>query len=314
MTILETSRRTASTRRLGTDVSTAQCLDEALALAQLDWTIEEHPADNIIVMSNGRMIDTFMPGRRLFLRSDNHMTLNVGGGRYHPVDNRTAFAVADHAVAMGARFTVAGERKHGALAYLELDLPDANVKVGGKDLVTFQMVLKAAHDGQGKISGSANARRLECTNGMTANIGVPYVFEIGHTKKADEQLAEAKKLMQDAVQYARGFAAVAEHMLDTPMNRREFVAFIDGLYPEPDAADARKHGRWERRRDDMVSLFMFAQTNDFGRQTRWGAYSAITEWLDWGVTAKADHEVLAARQFDSTHQDTKNRALGLLMA
>jgi len=306
--------RTPAGRALGTDISSAHSLDEALELARLDWTIEEHSADNFAIMTEEGITTTGMPGMRFFLRSDTKAALHLGGGRYTAVTNADAFAPAEAAIALGARFATAGELKGGKQAYVELDMPDATVSVGGKDLVTFQLLLRTAHDGSGRVVGEARARRLVCMNGMTANIGFPAAFAIGHTSSAHDRLAAAKKMMQGAVRYAKEFSAVADHMLDTPMSNTQFVEFIDGLYPQPPIEDKRARGIWERRRGELIELFRFADTNDLGRGSRWGAYAALTEHLDWFGTVRGSVDARAQRQLENTAQGAKDRAMKMLVA
>ncbi|MDH6283951.1 DUF932 domain-containing protein [Prescottella agglutinans] len=309
-----TATRNFASRALGTDISAARTVDEALHMANLDWTIEEHPADSFALTTEDGVTMTGMPGMRFFLRSDTKEALHLGGARYTPVTNADAFASAEAAVAMGARFATGGAIRGGRQTYLELDLPDANVEVGGKDLVTFQLLLRTAHDGSGRVTGEARARRLVCTNGMTANIGFPTHFAIGHTRSAHDRLAAASTMVQGAVRYAKEFAAIADHMLDTPMTRTEFAAFIDALYPQPDEENAREYGRWESRRHELIDLFRFADTNDLGRGSRWGAYSALTEHLDWFTTVRGGDDARALRQLDNTAQGMKDRALQILAA
>ncbi|WP_458683604.1 DUF932 domain-containing protein [Prescottella equi] len=305
--------RTVASRRLGTDISTARTIGDALALANLDWTIEEHPAERFAITTDDGVTMTGMPGMRFFLRSDTKQALHLGGARYTPVTNADAFAPAEAALAMGAQFATAGAIRDGRQTYLEMDLPDASVQVGGKDLVSFTLLLRTAHDGSGRVSGECRARRLVCTNGMTANIGFPTTFAIGHTRSAHDRLAAATTMVQGAVRYAKEFAAIADHMIDTPMTLAEFGAFIDSLYPRPDEENAREFGRWERRRQELVDLFRFADTNDLGRGSRWGAYSALTEHLDWFAPVRGGEDARALRQFDNTAQGSKDRAMKLLV-
>lgn len=303
--------RTFASRSLGADISSARSVDEALVLAGLDWGIEEHPADSFALTTAEGVTMTGMPGMRFFLRSDTKQALHLGGGRYTAVTNADAFAPADIAVAMGARLASGGALRGGRQAYLELDLPDSAVKVGGVDLLSAQLLCRTAHDGSGRVTGEARIRRLVCTNGMTADIGFPATFAIGHTSSAHDRLKAAKEMMQGAVRFAKEFAAVADHMLDTPMNEREFGAFVDTMYPEPDT-DAREHGTWERRRGELMELFRFAETNDLGRGSRWGAYSALTEYLDWFAPVRGDDDARALRQLDNVAQGKKDRAMKML--
>ena len=89
---------------------------------------------------------------------------------------------------------------------------------------------------------------------------------------------------------------------------------VDGLYTAPDPEDKRSRGIWERRRTELSRLFRFAETNDLGRGSRWGAYSALTEWIDWGTPVRGGDDARAARQFADAHQGMKNRAVELLSA
>lgn len=304
--------RTFASRSLGADISSARSVDEALALAGLDWGIEEHPADSFALTTGEGVTMTGMPGMRFFLRSDTKQALHLGGGRYTAVTNADAFAPADIAVTMGARFSAGGALRGGRQAYVELDLPDSAVKVGGVDLLSCQLLCRTAHDGSGRVTGEARIRRLECMNGQTADIGFPATFAIGHTSSAHDRLKAATTMMQGAVRFAKEFAVVADHMLDTPMSRREFLAFVDAMYPEPDV-EAREHGTWERRRSELLKLFSFAETNDLGRGSRWGAYNAMTEYLDWFSTVRGDDDARAMRQLDNVAQGTKNQAMKMLV-
>jgi len=305
--------RIPASRALGADISAARNVHDALQLAGLAWGIEVHPADSFALTTPGGVTMTGMPGMRFFLRSDTKEALHLGGARYTPVTNADAFAAADAAVAMGARFATGGALRGGRQTYLELDLPDAAVKVGGKDLVAFTLLLRTAHDGSGRVSGEARVKRLVCTNGMTANIGFPATFAIGHTRSAHDRLAAATTMVQGAVRFAKEFSAIADHMLDTPMTLTEFGAFIDAMYPRPDEENAREFGRWERRRHELIELFRFADTNDLGRGSRWGAYSALTEYVDWFAPVRGGDDARAMRQLDGTAQGRKDRAMKMLV-
>ncbi len=107
--------RIPASRALGADISTARTVHDALELAGLDWGgIEEHPADSFALTTDDGVTMTGMPGgMRFFLRSDTKEALHLGGARYTPVTNADAFAAADAAVAMGARFATGGALRGG---------------------------------------------------------------------------------------------------------------------------------------------------------------------------------------------------------
>ncbi|WP_171018619.1 DUF932 domain-containing protein [Rhodococcus sp. Q] len=92
-----------------------------------------HEAKALTVSPTG-VISTSIPGQKLLLR-DSFTTLARVGSGYEPVDNRAAFDLADHARQLDGMFAHAGEYDHGRKVFLTMDLPEARMNVGGKDLV-----------------------------------------------------------------------------------------------------------------------------------------------------------------------------------
>lgn len=310
--------------RIGHDLTGASTVQEAITRAGLDWGLVIHEAKNMSVTTDEGVILTDIPGQRLVMRDDNFVTMGVVGARYTSVDNRSVFSLGEHFLRQGATYTEGGERDHGRQVFMRMDLPGCNVQIaGGQDLIRGGVVLRASHDGSGKVVAGIEMTRLVCTNGMTAKIkGLPHLFKIAHTASAEARLAEASKVLQGAAQYTKGFAAACSHMLDTPMTTREFGRFIDGMWPKPEVeadGSTRALTIWENRRDALMDLFKFAETNELGRNTRMGAYNAITEWNDWGSNVRSastasETEVRAVRRLELAGQETKDSALSLLSA
>lgn len=318
-TIAPTDRRDPFSR-LGTDVSSATNVTEALAAAGLDWGIREIDADQFIAHTPDGPVITGFPGRRFITRDDTNATLGVVGSTYRSAPNADWFAVADSIAALGGKFEYAGERDGGQRTFLTMSLPEATVEVGGYDVVNFRVVLTAAHDGRNNNTAAVRGTRLWCTNGCTVTIkGVSDAWKIKHTPSGVAQMTEATKIVQGLVRYAKEFAAVAEHLVSVKMTNAQFTKFIDELSPRPDEdAGPKALTRWENRRAELVQLFKFASTNDFGRDTAYGAWNATTEWADWqsSVAARGSTDrnlVRAMRQADNTQQNLRTRALELLL-
>lgn len=317
-----TTTPAASTRnrRIGADLHQVTSVDEALRVADLDWGLEIHAAKNLSMLTDDGVISTSIPGARMVMRDDNHVTLGVVGSRYQTVDNRSVFGMAEHFIAQGAVMAEGGTRDHGRQAFMRLDLPGTNVELaGGQDLVHFGVLIRANHGGTGNVSAEIEATRLACTNGMTARIkGIPHLFKVRHTASAETRIAESKAVLQGTMRYAKEFASVAQHMLDTPMSKREFGSYIDALFPKPDQDEGRAHTMWTNRRASLMDLFQFADTNELVRGTAWSGFNAITEYLDWKAPVRVtkghgtEDQVRAERQMDATNQDAKDRALALL--
>mgnify|MGYP001564903048 CR=1 FL=1 len=305
--------------RLGTDLSGVTDIQQALTQANLDWGLNVIPADHLAILGDDGITPTSIPGMRLVMRDDNHVTLGVVGGKYQAVDNRSVFSMGEHVLAQGGHLIAGGEVDHGRKTFMRFSLPEAQIKVGGKDLVNFGVTIRAAHDGTGHVFAGVEATRLVCTNGMTTKIkGIPHEFKLRHTASAEGRLAEAEQVLQGAARYAREFVAAADVMLDTKFTLREYETYIDALFPKPEE-EGRARTLWETRRGELLDLYQFAETNDLGRNTAWGAFNSVTEYLDWAApvrvtTGSTVEDTRARRQFDNSNQAVKDQAFSLLVS
>lgn len=303
--------------RLGTDLQGVTDIQQALTQSNLDWGLKVVPAENLTILGEDGITPTSIPGMRLVMRDDNNVTLGVVGGKYRAVDNRSVFSLGEHVLDQGGHLVAGGEVDHGRKTFMRFTLPDAQIKVGGKDFVNFGITIRAAHDGTGNVFAGVEATRLACINGMTMHLaGIPHEFTLRHTASADGRLAEAREVLQGAARYARGFVAAADAMLDTKFTRGEYETYIDALFPRPEE-EGRARTLWETRRGELLSLYSIAETNDLGRDTAWGAYNSVTEYLDWAspvrvTTGSTVADTRARRQFDNSNQAVKDRAFSLL--
>ena len=320
--------------RLGTDVSSATTLDQALDLAGMNWGLKLVDANDLAIRetredgSKSGWVQTRAPGQRFVMRDDNWDTLGVVRGKYEGVVNRDAFGVASEMVQQlpGTQFSRAFDRDFGRQNYLELRMPDYDIRVGDGDLdvIYAGMRFETTHDGGGSIKGTVTMERKVCTNGMIVSIGgVEHQYKIRHTASAQDRLVQAKKLAVKAGEYIQEFSRFANFLIRTPMSFDDYLSFIDDLYPRPEvhatsrfamtAAERRATSAWERRRAELINLFMRAETQESGRGTRWAAFNAVTEHADWSGTVRqgsADsvEQARALRQLDGTQQDVKDAA------
>ena len=312
-------RKLRSQHRLGKDLTAATDIADAMDIAGLNWGLGLHEAENMTLMQSDGLISTRMPDMQLVIRDDNQVCLGAVGSRFTLVDNEAVFGgIGGSVMDLGGVPTVGGELDHGRKVFMRFDLPEAEVKIGDKDLVRFSILLKAAHDGSGHVVAETIGERLTCMNGMTATLkGLPHILKVRHTRSAHERMATAVKATQGAMAYAKGFAAAADAMLDARFTAGDFGAFIDRLFPQPDAESKRATTLWQTRRSELMALFNFAETQDFGRGSRWAAYNAVTEYQDWVAPVRGSNLVTpssarARRQLENSAQDVKDEAWSLL--
>lgn len=307
------------TKVLGVDLEGITSIEQALDVAGLNWGIQIEDADNLAITTEEGVLNTSIPGMRLVMRDDTNLTLGVVGGRYHPVDNKSVFAMGEHILNQGGVLAEGGTLDRGRKAFMRFDLPGTSVEVGGKDLIKFGVVIRANHDGSGTVTAGIEGHRLVCTNGMTVKMkGLAHQFTIRHTASAHDRLGEAQRVLRGTMQYAKSFAAVAEEMLSRKFTETDFKRYIEALYPRPSEDEKRATTLWENRRSELMALYRFADTNDLGRGTQWGAFNSVVEYLDWGAPVRVSNrtttdEVRARRQFEGSNQAMKDQAFDLLI-
>lgn len=320
MTITAIPATDRKTKVLGANLDGISSIEKAMDVAGLNWGIQIEDAANLSITTDEGVTSTSIPGMRLVMRDDTHVTLGVVGGRYHAVDNHSVFAMGEHILNQGGVLAEGGALDHGRKAFMRFDLPGTSVQIGGKDLIEFGVVIRANHDGSGTVTAGIEGRRLVCTNGMTVKMrGLAHQFTIRHTASAQDRLGEAQRVLRGTMQYAKSFSAVAEEMLSRKFTKVDFERYIDSLYPTPEASEKRAITLWENRRAELLDLYRFAETNDLGRDTQWGAFNSVVEYLDWAAPVRSsvlttENEVRARRQFEGSNQALKDQAFESILA
>jgi phage/plasmid-like protein (TIGR03299 family) len=296
---------------LGTDIRQATDIGDALQLAGLDWgvtTVDD--TDGLSIGMGAAEQSVFMPDRKLIVRDDQPIVLGMVSSSYAPLGNQTAFAPADKARELGAVFSSAGESDYGRKSWVTMDLPEAEVMIGGKDAVRFQIEFRTSHSGDGAVSGRVRGRRLWCLNGCSARLHSPAQWSVRHTDSAEDRLMLAATTIRGAVQWAKEFAALGEQLISTPMPLPMYERYIDTIYPRPDESRKVAVEKWERRRADLMGLFRTSQLQADGRGSLWAGVNSVTEYEQWWRAARSD-ESRARRQFDGASDRFSAQAFAL---
>ena len=168
-------------------------------------------------------------------------------------------------------------------------------------------------DGNGLYRFQLFANVLACNNGMTGRESL-WSFTKKHTGNIAE-VVEAMRFnlgvkIQEEVEAMRGTV----NQLDlTPMTRDEVVTFATRLFPAKDENDVST--KTENMRESIVTGFSRG-TGNVGR-TRWDAFNAVTEYLDWNSTNRETDFSREENRFESLTSGngakTRTRALELLL-
>lgn len=238
----------------------------------------------------------------------------IVGRVYEPFQNEQAvdFLAAVTDEYSDAQFETAGSIRHGSQVFVTMLLK--NFMVGGVDAHNMYLAYLLNHGTGSNVCFPTNTR-LQCAN--TVDYGLAnarYTFR--HSANIDTKHQQARDALRLAFNYQAKFEAEAEALLAVPCELDEFRKVCREIWPTPQTDEPEITKRRHAEREGVLrQLFLFADTQDGIRLTRWGAFNAIVEYLDHvapakGKTAAAKAEARALRTIDGI--DTKKQAFDLL--
>lgn len=312
-----TYTRTPAWRTLGgfvrKDGDKGMTAAEAMKAAGLnDWNVRKEP----MFTKSGIEI----PNRVATVRTDptTGMTEYLGyvGHNYVIQQNEETFEFLDSIVDQsGAHYDAAGMMKNGARVFMTLKMPEG-IKIAGEDAHDLYLLGSNGHDGFHAFQIAVMPMRLACTNQLTMSLrSAKQSWKIRHTVNMAGRLAEARQSLELTFDYMDEFASEMERLLDQEFTNGQFDKLVKGLIPDAKSDGAQKGV--EQRRDSLRYLFREAETNEFGRGTKYAAFNAVTEYADWLAPLRGDKDGTkrAQRILDGGRvQDMKDFALAHLAA
>lgn len=325
--------------RLGTVLPGGLTADQALEAAFLKgWDVRKVP--NLTTLHYDEVIDddgvtpardeiVEVPGQFTIVRNNPFTKMpevlgNPGasvGTKYTAFQNdqATEFLAAITDEYSDAQFETAGSIRQGTQVFVSMRLKD--FKVGGVDAINMYLVYLLNHTTGANQCFPTNIRPV-CANTVDwALQGARYVFR--HSASIETRHQEARDALRLAFNYDAKFQASAEAMLAQKLELDAFRALCREIWPEPEkeAPEATRKSH-DRQWQQLKNLFVFADTQEEIRFTKWGAFNAIVEYQDHvagsrGTSDSEKADARALRVIDQTQVaqvPIKNRAFELLNA
>jgi phage/plasmid-like protein (TIGR03299 family) len=196
-----------------------------------------------------------------------------------------------------------------------MELPE-NILVGGVDVVKMYLIGVMSHDGRSKNRVLISPTRVVCRSTLTAAMrDCVSSVEISHTSGVNQAMEQARRVLGVSFKAAEEFTVIADQLIDQKFSTHEFETLIDAIWePKKDKA-----GRTTRtttvRKDKLFGLRSDADTQEDGRGTKWAAFNAVAEYMDWYAPMKNENPASrATRIATGTHtvEAPKTKALTLL--
>lgn len=309
--------------KLGHTHPTAMTAEEIMHESMLaGWGVQKWAIQTTVISDDG-VTTVPVPGKYATVRT-NPVTgalepLGVVGEDYTVIQNE-ANADALNAIIdeSGAHFETAGSLRGGRQIFVTLKLP-TTMQIGGVDPVDLYLVGMNSHDGSLAQTFLVTMVRVVCANTQAAALrNFRSKFTIRHTSNAALHLADVRAGLDLTFAFGDAFQAEADRMIEAEYTDDQFTQLVNQLWiPAKEDASKRSVTISENRMQALAGLYRSSDTiDDKIRRTRWGAYQAVTEYVDHFSPIKAKEDKEGARALRTVTNGNviglKERAFALL--
>jgi len=292
------------------DVSTATMLEEAKLS---NWNVRLSPLTDYIPETFNDVSQNSLVLRTNPFNGGTDVLATVGK-RYHVLQNEELFAFADniHDADPNCRWESAGSLKKGKIVFGTVDIPRTMVldPQGANDETKLYLIVWTSHDGSVAVQAAITPVRVVCQN--TLNLAMKNAkqsFKIRHTQSVEGRIQVARETLGLALGYFDEFEKEAQGLFAQSITDAEFSKLIRTIYPKPDVENKGTLKKWENKVVLIDDLYHNSPTNATIKGTKWGAFNALTERLDYYRSGRGNGETLmaGASGFDPVLTAEKNK-------
>jgi phage/plasmid-like protein (TIGR03299 family) len=186
---------------------------------------------------------------------------------------------------------------------------------GANDETKLYLIVWTSHDGSVAVQAAITPVRVVCQN--TLNLAMKNAkqsFKIRHTQSVEGRIQVARETLGLALGYFDEFEKEAQGLFAQSITDAEFSKLIRTIYPKPDVENKGTLKKWENKVVLIDDLYHNSPTNATIKGTKWGAFNALTERLDYFRSGRGNSETLmaGASGFDPILTAEKNKLLKLV--
>ncbi len=206
------------------------------------------------------------------------------GRDYTVLQDSVALGVLDDAVTAGrARWETVGRLKGGRVVWGLVKLNASFAVLPGDEVSTYALVSNA-HDGSRKASVSLTPIRVVCNNTLQASDATrtqSNSVQARHTSGVVAAIEAGAARLNIIREQITATADVYRAMAGTQLTSESLARYIAEVYPDP-AGEAVSNSRVKGIRERILAINETGAGHDIPgvMGTLWGAYNAITEYVD----------------------------------
>jgi phage/plasmid-like protein (TIGR03299 family) len=275
---------------LGTVIEGNATAEEAIKLAELDWTVTKEP----VIGPNGSQFND----RYFTTRSDTNEALGIVSGRYVVKQNDELFSFANAVLSASdesAHFHTAGSLKGGTVTWALVKLGELFPHNEQTEKIEEYMMCSTSHDGTQQFTCAMTDVRVVCANTQAIALNSPRLFKIRHTSNFDGALAEAREKLELGRLYSSALVEYAEQMMDAQYSIDSVKRMSEFLFPIDWIEDSEATKvRAQNNRSALYTLYKASDNLDNIRGTKWGALQAVIEYSDHHSTSRGKDDRVRA--------------------
>lgn len=209
--------------------------------------------------------------------------LGVVGPNYTPLQNIEAFQWFQPFLdAEECRFETAGSLKGGQRVWVLAKIQRNDMEVAKGDYVTKYILLSNSHDGSTAVRLGFTPIRVVCWNtlSMAHSNQASQLIRIRHCSGVKDQMENVREIMNLANQQFEATAEQYRLLANRNINAADlhkYVKLVLNVKEEDDQIKTRTRNIMER----VFELFETGKGSEFGKDTYWNAYNAVTEYLNY---------------------------------
>jgi phage/plasmid-like protein (TIGR03299 family) len=281
---------------------------EAIIAAKLDWQVERR---RVFTENNEGIANTGILDHFAVCRTSDNAFLGIVGPDYTPLQNEQALQWFQPFLdANEATLETAGSLKGGRQVWALAKIRDGNMDVNRIDPVAHYILLSNAHDGSIAVRVGFTPIRVVCNNTlmMAYESRASKLLRVRHTSNLQANL----EMVRDTMKVARHeFAATVEQyrkLQKRSIDKAGLQRYIRVVFSLPEDKGGKE------LIPNIIHLFENGRGHREAGHNYWGAYNAVTEYLNY-FRGKSQDNTLSSLWFgESTKVNRQALTTALKMA
>jgi len=261
--------------------------ERTIEISELGWTVSTRP-----LFLGGSEIEH--DGRREFLRGAQHPKANAivrdsdnrilgfAGPSWTPLQNAEAFGALDPFIEAGSlAWESCCSLKKGSLVTLLARIAlDEEAEVVPGDRILPYVLISNYHTGSNAAEIQITATRVVCANThrlakSAAEAGSEPRLRLTHRKNIAATLEEGVSMIDLARSTFLATVEQYRRLAGVSISKDDLLAYVKRVF-DVDAESVKMPRAWEKIEHNAEN----GRGSDFSRGTVWGAFNALTEWVD----------------------------------